>query len=54
MLALEASESYKKKDLMFGDVYGVMTLAKELEMEKCRPIQLRLQLPDFRQPVKVS
>ncbi|CAM8990165.1 unnamed protein product [Rhodiola kirilowii] len=40
------------KQSVFGDVCGVMMLAKELKTEKCPPVQLRLQLPDLRQPVK--
>uniref|UniRef100_A0A7N0TYN2 Mitochondrial adenine nucleotide transporter BTL1 n=1 Tax=Kalanchoe fedtschenkoi TaxID=63787 RepID=A0A7N0TYN2_KALFE len=57
VMALEAAagEPHKKKQqqMVFGDVYGVMTLAKELEAEeKYRPFQLRLQLPDLRQPVQ--
>ncbi|KAL9671927.1 hypothetical protein QQ045_009500 [Rhodiola kirilowii] len=52
VMTLEAADSHKMKQSVFGDVCGVMMLAKELKTEKCPPVQLRLQLPDLRQPVK--
>lgn len=42
------SESQKKKFCMFGDVYGVMMVPKEFEVEKNPAFQLGFQIPDVR------
>lgn len=48
-MALE-SESQKKSYGVFGDVYGVMMVPKELEIEKDASIdQFRFQFPDLKQ-----
>ena len=53
-MALE-SESQKKSYGVFGDVYGVMMVPKELEIEKDASIdQFRFQFPDLKQAFQVS
>lgn len=42
---------------VFGDVYGILMLPKEIEIEKEAPpppFELRFQVPDFRDAIKVS
>ncbi|KAK9282563.1 hypothetical protein L1049_005484 [Liquidambar formosana] len=46
------SELQKKKCSVFGDVYGVMMLTKELDLEKDPPFVIRFQLPDIRLALK--
>lgn len=51
------SEKKKYKAGVFGDVYGIMMLPKELELEKevvASPLELRFQLPDFRTAIQVN
>ena len=52
-MALE-SELQKKSYCVFGDVYGVMMVPTELEIEKDASIdQFRFQLPDLKQAFQV-
>lgn len=44
----------KKKYCVLGDVYGVVMVPKELDLEKDQPLDLRFHVPDRAQPIKVS
>lgn len=42
----------KKKYCVLGDVYGVVMVPKELDLEKDQPLDLRFHVPDLAQPIK--
>ncbi|KAJ4963225.1 hypothetical protein NE237_023164 [Protea cynaroides] len=50
----EAHEIHKKNYCVLGDVYEVVMVPKELELEKESSVELRFQVPDVRQAIRDS
>lgn len=49
---IQKSPPQKNKQLVFGDVYGVIMLPKEVELDKGQNLELKFQVPDIRKAFK--
>ncbi|KAL9247214.1 hypothetical protein vseg_020669 [Gypsophila vaccaria] len=44
---VQKSHSQKSKQVVFGDVFGIVMVPKELEIEKPEDLEVKFQIPDF-------